>query len=520
MEIAKIGTMTSKARHLPPYDSFERLFTVAEAARSDQEAIDRGVPSLTLMENAGFGAAVEIAKRYMKRPVAVLRGPGNNGGDGSVIARVLARRGWPVRVLELSPPTTPDAIVMAERWRGPVERLSPDALLKYPNELTVDALFGAGLSRDLGGVAAETIEAMRETRPFDCVAVDIPSGLDGDTGAIRGAAPVCRLTVTFGKPKPGHFLNPGRQYCGEIAVVDIGTAVPDPPTDAPRRPTTFLNGPGLWSGPFAPTSNSHKYERGHAVVISGPELTGAARLAARAARRAGAGLVTLAGEDAALPSLRADEPGALIARLDGQRPIAALLKDQRRNVFLLGPGRGRSDKTAREALELAASGRTIVLDADALSSLEGRANDLAAALIGRCVLTPHEGEFQRLFKNEPGVMEREDKVWRTRAAAKLTGAVVVLKGSDTVIATPKGRAAINANAPAWLASAGTGDVLAGLVAGLLAQGMDPFDAACCAVWSHGEAGRRAGARLIAEDLPDQLPEVLIRAAFRHTITMD
>ncbi|MBE1236791.1 NAD(P)H-hydrate dehydratase [Phaeovibrio sulfidiphilus] len=493
-----------------PFDTSRPLLTSREMALAEDLASRTcGLSPASMMDRAGFGAAVLIAQRFSRRPVAVLQGPGNNGGDGLVVARELARRGWPVRVLSLGEVRSPAAREMARRWTGPTLPLTPEAL--DPDDLVVDALFGAGLSRDLSGVALDVVRAL-DRSGADCVALDMPSGVEGDTGAVRGHAPRCRLTVTFAQPRPGHVLYPGRGLCGEVCVVDIG--IPDALVSQ-VRPNTFYNAPGLWAVPVQ-GPDRHKYTRGHATIIAGP-MTGAARLAARAARRVGAGLVTLAGEEAIRAPLAGDEPGALIRTLEGARPFAELLEDPRRTGFLHGPGRGRSDRTAAEALFLARSGLSLVLDADALSSLEGRSSELARALRGGCVITPHEGEFRRLFAGPEGlaVLSARGRLEQARRAANALGAVVVLKGPDTVIAAPDGRAALSGNAPPSLATAGSGDVLSGLVVGLLARGLAPFCAACAGVWLHGEAACAApsGVALIAEDLPDALPSVLNRGGF-------
>ncbi|GEO81864.1 NAD(P)H-hydrate dehydratase [Pararhodospirillum oryzae] len=486
------------------------VLDVARMGAADREAMARGIPGLVLMEAAGQAVARAIRARWSRRPVVVLRGPGNNGGDGSVVARILARHGWRVRVLDLAPdaPLHGDAAVMARRWRGPTLPLTPEALgpeglesqTLGPGELVVDALFGAGLSRPLAGLARAVVERI-SALGLDCVAVDIPSGIDGDTGQILGAAPRATLSVTFCHPKPGHLLMPGREYSGTLVVADIG--IP-PAVVAAQAPTTHVNAPGLWALP-APARSGHKYHRGHVTVMAGTRLTGAARLAGLGARRVGAGLVTLAGPGSALPALGVDQPGALLWDLDQDGPLETLLADRRRTTFILGPGRGRSPATAEAALTLAASGRAVVLDADALTSLAGFRPRLARALAGPCVLTPHDGEYAALFGDLDTGPDRLD---RARKAARAVGAVVVLKGPDTVIAAPDGRAALTANAPPTLATAGSGDVLAGLVAGLMAQGLGPFEAASAAVWLHGAAAARHGPGLIAEDLPRLIPAVL------------
>ncbi|MBM3488632.1 MAG: NAD(P)H-hydrate dehydratase, partial [Alphaproteobacteria bacterium] len=384
-------------------------------------------------------------------------------------------------------------------WTGAIEPLAPAAL--DGADLAVDAIFGAGLARALDGAARATVEAI-DARGLASVAVDVPSGVEGDTGRIAGAAPHARLTVTFFRRKPGHILLPGRLHCGEVVVADIGIAEC---VLASIGAATFANDPALWSGLYPwPTIDGHKYDRGHALVLGGAVMTGAGRLAARAALRIGAGLVTIASPRAAVP-IYAGDLGSLIVRpAEHPEDITALLADGRRNAVLVGPGAGGGDATRAAVMAVLATGRRAVIDADALTAFAGDAAVLFAALRGReAVLTPHDGEFARLFGAERG-----DRLARARAAAARAGVVVLLKGPDSVIAAPDGRAAINANAPRWLATAGTGDVLAGLVLGLLAQGMAPFEAACAATWVHGRAATIVGPGLVADDLPATVPAVL------------
>ncbi|MCF8499942.1 MAG: NAD(P)H-hydrate dehydratase [Rhodospirillum sp.] len=486
------------------------LLDVARMGAADRAALAAGVPGVTLMEAAGWAVAREIRARWARRPVLVLRGPGNNGGDGYVVARLLARKGWPVRLMGLGDPArlTGDAAVMRALWDGPEESLDPSALdpdRTPKGTLVVDALFGAGLARPLEGLALETVTRLTrgiEAGRLTCVAEDMPSGPHGDTGRILGAAAPCALTVTFFRPKPGHLLHPGRDLLGDLVVADIG--IPDSVLGS-LDPDCAANTPGLWVLP-RPGTAGHKYDRGHAVVMGGARMTGAARLAARGARRVGAGLLTIACAEAAFPLYAGDQPGAMVWSLDTDGGVEALLADSRKSTYLIGPGHGRGAMTADLALTLARSGRGLVLDADALTSLSGRLGDLRAALSGPCVVTPHDGEWAALFGGE-GADPGADRLTRARDAARAGGMVVLLKGPDTVIAAPDGRAAIAANAPPDLATAGSGDVLAGMVTGLLAQGLPAFEAACAGVWLHGAAGQVAGPGLIAEDLPEALPRI-------------
>jgi NAD(P)H-hydrate epimerase len=482
------------------------ILTVAEMYRADAAAADSGIASIGLMENAGAAVADAVRRRWPAGRVVVLCGPGNNGGDGFVAARHLAAAGWTVS-LGLAGERDRlkgDAAWAAGAWSGPVLPLSP-ALLDGA-DVIVDAVFGAGLSRPVDGLVRATLEAASRAG-VPLVAVDVPSGLSGDTGAVLGFAPKATVTVTFFRAKPGHLLLPGRALCGSLEVADIGIPAAVLGTIAPQ---TLRNGPGLWLAGFPwPRLDSHKYARGHAVVDGGAVMTGAARLAARAALRAGAGLVTIASPPSAFQIYALSMPTVIVAPVADQAAFAALAADSRRNAFLVGPGAGAATPGESAALRVRTlavlqTGRAAVIDADVFSAFRDEPEALLAALHPRCVLTPHEGEFARLF----GPAGAGDKLARARAAAARAGAVVVLKGADTVVAAADGRAAINANAPPDLATAGSGDVLAGVVLGLLAQGMVPFEAACAAVWLHGAAAAAHGPGLIAEDLPDRLPQVL------------
>ncbi len=485
------------------------LLTVDEMYRADAAATAAGVSGETLMENAGRAVADAIVARWKACPVAILCGPGNNGGDGFVMARLLSDAGWPVRLALLGDRERlkGDARIHADRWGGPVETLSTGVL--DGAELVVDALFGAGLARPLAGTAAEIVAAVA-AHGLPCVAVDVPSGVHGDTGAILGTAAPANLTVTFFRRKPGHLLLPGRQLCGELMVADIG--IPEPVLDD-IAPAQAANGPDLWLEGFPwPRFDQHKYSRGHALVVGGSGMTGAARLAAAAARRAGAGVVTVLSPPDSLMIYRASQVGALVARLDDVEALADRLADPRSHAVLLGPGNGLKPETRDNVLAALAAGKPVVLDADALTVFGGDPADLFGAITGSCLLTPHEGEFAGLFPSIPGT----GKLERARTAAQHSGAVVLLKGPDTVIAAPDGRAVVNSNAPPDLATAGSGDVLSGIAVALMAQGMAPFEAGCCAAWLHGQAATLQGPGLIAEDLPDMLPAVL--SALRNRTT--
>jgi ADP-dependent NAD(P)H-hydrate dehydratase / NAD(P)H-hydrate epimerase len=485
------------------------LLEPAEMAEADRRAIAAGTTGEKLMDRAGRAVADLVANRYpLGTRIVVVCGPGNNGGDGFVAARILRERGYPVRISLLGSreALAGDAAKAADKWGGDVSAMSASSL--DDADVIVDALFGAGLSRNLEGKAKAAVEQVAASG-LPVVAVDLPSGIDGGSGQVRGVAVRALETVTFCRRKPGHLLFPGRAHCGRIHVAEIGISTS---TLAAVNPRTFANEPALWLQVLpVPSAGGHKYDRGHAVVACGPmHATGAARLAAQAALRAGAGLVTIAAPKPAVPVLASALTAVMVREANGAKGLAALLADKRLNVVLLGPGQGVGKGTREQVAAAAKAGRSLVLDADALSSFSESAESLARLLsrVPAAVLTPHEGEFARLFRHGNQVARADSKIDRARGAAHKMNAVVVLKGPDTVVAAPNGRAAIANNAPAWLATAGTGDVLAGIVAGLLAQRMPAFEAACAAVWLHGAAGNEAGPAMISEDLDAALRTVL------------
>ena len=481
--------MTQRTRHA--------LLTNAQRADVDRLTVAYGTSAIALMKNAGRAAAEAIMQRWPMQRVVVLCGPGSNGGDGFVVAQRLVAADWPVSVASLAPMERlrGAAAYHAALWREPIKPMTPDCLDGVA--LVVDAMFGSGLNRPLEGMAAATLlEADR--RKLAIASIDVPSGLAGDTGANLGAVQSA-LTITSFRKKPGHLLQPGRTLCGELLVTEIGT-----PAFVFDRfmPNTFENDPSLWIAKLPrPNVLDNKYDRGHALLVGGYPTTGAVRMAARAAARTGAGLTTVAVPEAGLQVYAAALTSIMVTPLSTLEDLEKLLNDVRYCALLIGPGAGIGPDTRKQVLAMLKTGRATVLDADALSVFEDDPEALFRAIKGPCVLTPHDGEFKRLF--DVG----GDKLTRARAAARLCRAVVVLKGSDTVIAAPDGRAIINANAPATLATAGAGDVLGGMILGLLAQGMEPFLAAAAAVWLHGAAAGAFGPKLIAEDIPDLLPGV-------------
>lgn len=488
------------------------ILTTSEMERADRLTIASGTPGFALMLSAGQAVAEAAMDLAEEGPIVVVAGRGNNGGDGFVAAAELAARGREVSVVLLCERDSlqGDAASAARGWKYPVLPFNPQALGKPA--LIIDALFGAGLNRPVKGEPFEMIEAIN-ANGAPVLAVDLPSGISGTTGFVMGVAVRATATVTFFRRKPAHLLLPGRLHCGRVQVADIGIAkgVLDE-----IKPQTFENVPDSWQAAFpVPRTDGHKYARGHAVVVSGEiASTGAARLAARGALRAGAGLVTVASPREALAVNAAALTAVMVKGVDTPVEFAEFLSDRRFNACVIGPGAGINERT-RDFVHTALSAQKhLVLDADALTSFAEEPNRLFESIKSSAdthvVLTPHEGEFPRLFSDLSNKNPGRSKLERARDAAQRAGAVVLVKGADTVVAAPDGRATIASNAPAWLATAGAGDVLAGIIAGMLAQGVDAFEAASIGVWMHGEGAREAGPGLIAEDLPEVMPAVFRR----------
>ncbi len=488
------------------------VLTTAEMERADRLTIAAGTPGFALMMSAGQAVAEAAMELVEEGSILVVAGRGNNGGDGFVAAAELAARGREVSVILLCERDSlqGDAASAARGWKHPVLPFNPQAIGKPA--LIIDALFGAGLNRPVKGDPYEMIEAIN-ANGAPVLSVDLPSGINGTSGVVMGVAIRATETVTFFRKKPAHLLLPGRIHCGVVRVADIGIDAPVLDEIAPR---TFENLPQLWHGAFpVPRIDGHKYARGHAIVMSGDlATTGAARMSARAALRAGAGLVTVASPRDALAVNASALTAVMVQATDTVVEFAELLHDKRLNACVIGPGAGVGERTCDFVLTALSAKRHLVLDADALTSFAGAPDRLFEAIKSepdpQLVLTPHEGEFPRLFSDISNKHPLRSKLERVRAAAERSGAVVLLKGPDTVVASPDGRAAIAANAPPWLATAGAGDVLAGVVAGMLAQGAPAFEAACIGAWMHGEAAREAGPGLIAEDLSETLPAVFRR----------
>ncbi|TPL00132.1 NAD(P)H-hydrate dehydratase [Mesorhizobium sp. B2-4-14] len=497
----------------------DELLTSAEMGEADRLTIAAGpVDGIGLMRRSGEAVAAEVFSRYPQAAhIHVLCGPGNNGGDGYVVAGILAGSGLATTVWASGAPRPrSDAALAAAEC--PVARRPLSGFEAQPGSIVVDALYGAGLSKPLSGDAARAVD-IATNRHLPVVAVDLPSGVSGDSGKVLGVAFTAAVTVTFARKKPGHLLLPGRGRCGEIVLADIGIG-----DDIISRlqPRTLENTPAHWLDDFpVPAVDAHKYKRGHAGVFSGgPNATGAARLSALAAARSGAGAVTVLSPGNAMQVNAAHLTSIMLRKADEAADIKAFVAERRPSAFVLGPGFGVGEKTRTFGLTLLAPGQAkdasaqidgLVFDADAITSFREAPDVLFEAArqpnAPHLVMTPHEGEFARLFPDIASD-DTSSKLDKARAAAARANAVIVYKGADTVIAAPDGRAAINANGAAWLATAGSGDVLSGIIAGLLAQGMPAFEAACAAVWIHAEAGSRFGPGLIAEDLPQAMVSVL------------
>lgn len=523
-------------REQGPNRSHNSLLRVEEMAQADQMTIRTGISGADLMEAAGLSVTRHIMHRYDQMKTLVLCGPGNNGGDGFVIARHLKEAGWQVTLALLGPveKLSGDAALMAGKWDGSLLALTPDVIATH--EFVVDAIFGAGLCRPIEGEVADLINKINDLG-LPVVAVDVPSGVEGNSGQIRGAAFRATSTVTFFRKKPGHLLYPGREYCGIVTVTDIGILERVLGDIAPE---TYRNDPTIWRNEFPQmATRGHKYTRGHGVVISGGAAQGgAARLAAGAALRIGAGLISVACPEEAVLSHAAQLTAVMIKpfsesnsalksgpdNLDkndsgksnlGENDIDGLLEDARLSHWCVGPGCGVTGQTRSQVLKILAAGRGCVIDADGLSIFAQDSDVFFKALkktaedFGQFpLLTPHEGEFARLFPDLKQGTVKYDKLESARKAAIRSGAVILYKGPDTVIASPDGRAVINDNAPPTLATAGSGDVLAGLCLGLMTQGMATFEAACAAVWIHGAAATAFGPGLISQDIEAKIPQVL------------
>lgn len=481
------------------------ILSAADMRAAEQAYFSRGNDSYELMRRAGAAVADAIENAHAPEvgPVLVLCGPGNNGGDGLVIADLLRRASYDVHVscMRALEDYRGDAAKAAQAWGRDGDVLAFDPATFPRPALIVDALFGIGLDRKLEAKAANVIDWVNRSGA-EIWAVDIPSGLSADDGRVLGAAVRAARTVTFGWAKAGHILLPGRAYCGALTVAPIGLDQ----SLLPANGRSCRNDPSVWVGALPrPGALDHKYSRGHALVIGSSEMPGAGRLAASAARRIGAGMLSVAAPAPTLSLYMADQPGIIARPAARPEDLVEILMDRRITSVLVGSGLV-PNSAAREAVITALSaGRPTVVDGGGLTAFADRPDDLFTLGRPDVVLTPHEGEFSRLF---PDLGPELGKLERARRAAARAKAVIVLKGADTVIAAPDGRVVINDVASPYLATAGSGDVLAGLILGLLAQGMNAQAAAAGAVWFHGKAGLALGPGLIAEDLPGAIPALL------------
>jgi len=477
------------------------VLTAAEMSKADAAAIAGGIAGFKLMSAAGAAAAHEIIGQFKPCPALVLCGPGNNGGDGFIVAQQLKKAGWPVRVACMVKRNAlkGDATLAAQKWDGEIESLNSN-LSVHQTGLIIDAVFGTGFDRALDPELVILFDKIR-TRKIPAVAIDVPTGLNATTGGADPGTLKAELTVTFCRKKIGHLLLPGKNFCGKVVVADIGIT---DQTIAALNTTCSENHPELWIKDFpVPQAESHKYTRGHAVIYGGEKRTGAACLAAAAAQKIGAGAVTITSPQGSLPIYAGYRASIMVDECNSAEDLKAILRDERKNAVLIGPGAGVGD-ALRQAVEAILSfHKSGVLDADVFSAYQGNPQSLFSKLSPRYVLTPHEGEFGRLF----GLMDG-DKLERALKAAKTSNAIVLLKGADTVIAAPDGSSVINTGAPPTLATAGSGDVLSGIITGLIAQGMPPFMAACAGAWLHGQAAQMHGFGLTAEDIISHLSQTL------------
>ncbi|WP_137134641.1 NAD(P)H-hydrate dehydratase [Rhizobium sp. FKY42] len=484
------------------------LFTTQEAAAADIASAQSGIDIADLMERAGYAVAASALRHFPEaRKIAILCGPGNNGGDGYVAARVLAGHGCNVAVFSWGSPAIEGPARAAQaRCLLPIDPIS--AYVPERGDLVIDALFGAGLTRPLPEPVQNLIEAVKRA-DVSVLAVDLPSGICGNQGRIRGAAFAADITVTFEARKPGHLLMPGRAFCGTVEVEPIGM---------PRRiveqhtQSVWVNSPKAWQNEYPLIeADTHKYRRGHLAVFSGGRShTGAARLAAAAGLHAGAGLVTVGVSPDALDVAAASLTAVMVRSVSSRSDVEQWLSVARIHACVIGPGFGVGE-TIRAYIEVLAA-KPCIIDADAITSFASNPDQLFATFKktgSSYILTPHEGEFARLF---PDLAQNDSmgKLERARLAAARSGAVVIDKGPDTVIASPDGRCLINENAPPWLATAGSGDVLAGIAGAHLAQGMPAYEAAAAAVWLHAQAAQNARRGMTAEDLVTAIPSAVDR----------
>lgn len=469
------------------------LYTIDQIKQAEKLTKDAGVEEIDLIERAGRGIAEFIANRFDRRPVVFLCGPGSNGSDGFIAANILDRAGWNVRVYCSKPVVMMEGVTAqaAKMWTGDIEMLSEIVL--DDDYIVVDAVLGSGLNRALPSEITETFNAVRQ-EDVTVVAVDVPTGLRSDL-TVDPNTLKANYTITTTRPRIEHVLQPGAQYCGRIHVIDIGI---NPTTFAGMDVSAHLNSPELWSHYWrVPDSHTHKYIRGHVGILGGSELIGASRLAVSGAMRSGAGLGTIVTtKEAAKVYQAVVAPEVMVRGFDNAKEAADKMQERHVSVCLIGPGADESLSMEDLARECAEHDMQVVLDGDALGNVP---------LEYATVITPHDGEFARMF---PDLVDIPNKLDRAKKAAAKANCIVVLKGMDTIIASPDGRAYVNNKASPWLSTAGSGDVLAGSVAGCLAQKLPPFEAACSAVWIHGTASLKLSPGMVASELPIAMARTL------------
>lgn len=475
-------------------DQFAVLPTV-KIQELERQVIEGGSSVVELMDRAASGIVEEILSHFTVRPTLILCGPGNNGGDAYAVALKLIEKGWPVEAMDIVGSSSEAAQHYKRLYKKPFLPFSTHDLDHF--DLLIDGIFGIGLKRELPQEIQAFIHNVN-VRRIPVVSIDMPTGVDSDTGDVRGASLHAKLTITFNYRKPAHLLYPGKLSCGDVILKDIGLG------QSPN-PNILVNHPELWFDDFPiPNPLDHKYHRGHALLLGGEEYTGATQLASLAARRAGAGLVSIACSEKTHSIYALSAPGTLTKIVRDSKGWVEVLKDVRKNAFLLGPGLEPTAVARERVLAALATKRPVILDAGALNAFAPEnIKTLFSACHDQVIFTPHEGEFKEIFGSLGG-----SKIERTLQAARQSGAMIYLKGADSVIASPAGQILLQENAPPWLATAGTGDVLAGMILGFLAQGVKPLQACGVASWVHGESAQQAGFGMIAEDLLDHLQEAL------------
>ena len=469
----------------------------------DKKTIKKFISGYTLMENAGKVIFKIIKKKFKKqKKIKILCGPGNNGGDGFVVAKLLKEDGYlniNLFCLVTKKKLKGDAKLAAKKFGDNFKSFSNFKISS--NDVIIDGIFGSGLKKNISGNLKKIIEKINLKKPY-CISIDVPSGINGDTGQVQGVAVKSNDTITFTRKKIGHLLSPGKEYCGNIIVTDIGVNL----EKLLFKPHIFENHPDNWKNKFPwPNQKSHKYTRGFTLIICGEKMTGASRLAARGVARIGCGLLCLGVPKKSFDIYSIENPIALIETVDDENDLNNLLKDKRINTILIGPGLGINKKKLKLILKIIKEKkRIVVLDADALK------NNFKKILLKnrtKIVITPHEGEFTQVLK-DLNIKNNKNKLSLAIKFVKKTKINLILKGNTTIICSQDGQISINTNSSPFLATGGSGDVLAGMITGLISQGMNIFEACCASVWIHGEIAKIKGPGLIAEDLPEMIPNVL------------